>query len=360
MTNSKPAVPFGGRGAPAALTSAVLVAAVVATACVRSEISVPAKGSNPVPVATFSLVGYDPDTGDLGVAVQSKFFAVGAVVPWARAGVGAVATQALANTTYGPSGLDMLTGGSSAAEAVAALTAADAGRDQRQLGIVDAAGNAASFTGEACLAWAGGRTGKHYAAQGNILAGPGVVDAMAETFEATDGDLADRLVAALAAGQAAGGDARGRQSATLLVVRARGGYARLNDRYVDLRVDDHPAPIAELRRLLGMRRAQLETGLARRLLEDGEHDAARAAATRATLLSPADSSGWLLLAAAELERGAIDAAISAGREAVIRDPWLKQSMLAGTAVASGGGRIIERLLEHESFARFWATIPARR
>lgn len=311
------------------------------------------------PVATFSIVGFDPETGDLGVAVQSKFFAVGAVVPWARAGVGAVATQSFANTSYGPDGLALLATGSSPQEAVEALIAADEDRQRRQVGVVDAAGRSASFTGDACLAWAGGRTGEHYAAQGNLLAGPGVVDAMAETFEATSGDLAERLMAALAAGQAAGGDARGRQSAALLVVREGGGYAQLNDRYIDLRVDDHPTPIAELRRLLGMRRAGIERTRAARLLRDGDLDAARTAATRATLLDPAGSRGWLLLAAIELRAGESTAAVAAGREALTRDPWLKQSMIDGTAATFGSQRTLELLLEHEEFARFWATIPVR-
>jgi uncharacterized Ntn-hydrolase superfamily protein len=191
--------------------------------------------------------------------VQSKFLAVGAVVPWARAGAGAVATQSYANLLYGPQGLDLMASGLSADKAMHHLVAADAGRSQRQVGMVDAQGRAAAFTGEACHAWAGHITGAGYACQGNILA-PGTVEAMAACFEAVRtgsvhsgaGELADWLVAALAAGQEAGGDSRGRQSAAVLVVREAGGYGGNNDRYLDLRVDDHPEPIAELQRLLGI------------------------------------------------------------------------------------------------------------
>jgi uncharacterized Ntn-hydrolase superfamily protein len=207
-------------------------------------------------VATFSIVGHDPRNGDLGVAVQSKFLAVGAVVPWARAGVGAVATQAWANTSYGPAAFDRLAQGQEPQAVIDALVANDEGRAQRQVGIVDAQGRAATFTGSECFAWAGGRTGPHFAAQGNILVSQETVDAMAETFleqqMGGEGELSDHLVAALAAGQAAGGDSRGMQSAALLVVRAAGGYAGYNDRYIDLRVDDHPYPIAELRRILDL------------------------------------------------------------------------------------------------------------
>jgi uncharacterized Ntn-hydrolase superfamily protein len=205
-------------------------------------------------VATFSVVAFDPATGDLGVAVQSKFFGVGSVVPFARAGVGAVATQAFANTTYGPEGLDLLAKGLAPEEVCAALTGKDEGRDRRQVGIVDGRGSAAAFTGTKTMAWAGHRTGKHYAVQGNILAGEEVVRAMAEAFEASTEPLPERLVSVLAAGQAAGGDRRGMQSAALLVVRAGGGYAGFDDRWVDLRVEDHEKPIEELARLLGLHR----------------------------------------------------------------------------------------------------------
>jgi uncharacterized Ntn-hydrolase superfamily protein len=206
----------------------------------------------PNAVATFSIVALDPDTGALGVAVQSKFLAVGSIVPWARAGVGAVATQAMANFNYGPRGLDLMSQGRSAQETVEAMISADEEREHRQLGVVDAEGRAATFTGSECFEWAGGVTGEHYAAQGNILVGRQTVEAMAKTFEGTSGDLTGRLLAALDAGQQAGGDSRGRQSSALLVVREGGGYGGDNDRVMDLRVDDHPEPIRELIRLRGL------------------------------------------------------------------------------------------------------------
>ena len=200
-------------------------------------------------VSTYSIVACDLAAGQWGVAVQSKFLAVGSVVPWAEPGAGAVATQSYANPRYGPDGLALLRQGRSAQETVDELTAADDGRAQRQVGVVDAKGGAATFTGAECHDWAGGRTGDGYAAQGNILVSAETVDALAETFEATSGPLAERLLASLAAGQAAGGDRRGQQSAALLVVERDGGYAMLSDTLVDLRVDDHERPIEELQRL---------------------------------------------------------------------------------------------------------------
>ena len=202
------------------------------------------------PVATFSIVGYDTETGALGIAVQSKFFAVGAVVPWAEAGVGAIATQSWANTAYGPNGLKLLKSGLSAEQTLERLVAGDPGRATRQVGIVDAKGNVANYTGDECNEWAGAASGKHYTAQGNILAGEGVVKAMGKAFEETEGELADKLMAALFAGQEAGGDIRGQQSAALLVVQENSGYGGFNGRYIDLRVDDAEKPIEELQRLL--------------------------------------------------------------------------------------------------------------
>ena len=205
---------------------------------------------NDLPVTTFSLVACDPKTGDLGVAVASKFLAVGAVVPWARGGVGAVAAQAWANTSYGPKGLDLLATGRTPKEALDALIQEDAQAEQRQAGIVDAMGRSATWTGNSCHSWAGGVAGQNFAAQGNILVGEATITAMAETFQHATGSLWRRMVAALAAGQAAGGDSRGQQSAALLVVREHGGYGGFNDRMIDLRVDDAPQPIVELSRLL--------------------------------------------------------------------------------------------------------------
>lgn len=202
--------------------------------------------------STFSIVAYDPHAGEWGVAVQSKFLAVGAVVPWARAGVGAIATQAHANLSFGPEGLVLLGGGLGAQRAMDRLLSADPAREHRQVGMVDAQGEPATFTGNECYDWAGGLTGAGYAVQGNILVSGATVEAMARSYESSSGELADRLVAALAAGQAAGGDRRGQQSAAVLVVRAGGGYGGTTDRYLDLRVDDDPAPIERLKALVDL------------------------------------------------------------------------------------------------------------
>ena len=201
-------------------------------------------------VATYSIAACDLSAGQWGVATQSKFLAVGSVVPWAKPHVGAIATQAYANPRYGPDGLALLAEGLSAAETVERLTSADDDRDHRQLGIVDAAGRGVTYTGSSCMEWAGGIAGEGFAAQGNILVSEATVAALADTFAATAGQpLAERLIACLAAAQAAGGDRRGQQSAALLVVEQGGGYAALSDEVVDLRVDDHPAPVDELGRL---------------------------------------------------------------------------------------------------------------
>jgi uncharacterized Ntn-hydrolase superfamily protein len=210
-------------------------------------------------VATYSIVGCDLEAKQWGVAVQSKFLAVGSVVPWAEPGVGAVATQAYANPSYGPNGLALLREGLSASEVVDRLTSEDEGRDERQLGVVDAQGGSASFTGPGCNDWAGGRTGPGYAAQGNILVGEDTVAALAKTFEEnTRLSLVQRLLECLAAAQAAGGDRRGQQSASVLVVQRNGGYAGLSDILVDLRVDDHERPIQELRRIYGLHQRLFE------------------------------------------------------------------------------------------------------
>jgi uncharacterized Ntn-hydrolase superfamily protein len=206
-------------------------------------------------IATYSIAACDLDAGQWGVATQSKFLAVGSVVPWAEPRVGAIATQAYANPRYGSEGLGLLREGLSAEEVVQRLTAADEGRDQRQVGVVDREGRSASFTGAECLDWAGGRTGPCYAAQGNILVSAATVDAIAETFESSTGTLAERLLDCLDAAQAAGGDRRGQQSAALLVVEQDGGYAKLSDTIVELRVEDHELPLTELRRLYRLHEA---------------------------------------------------------------------------------------------------------
>jgi uncharacterized Ntn-hydrolase superfamily protein len=206
-------------------------------------------------VATYSIAACDLEASQWGVATQSKFLAVGSVVPWARPRLGAIATQAYANPRYGPEGFALLEQGLSPEEVVERLVAADEGRDHRQLGIVDGQGRAATYTGAECYEWAGGRTGECYAAQGNILVSAATVDAIAETFEASRGPLAERMLACLDAAQAAGGDRRGQQSAAILVVERDRGYARLSDELIDIRVDDHPRPLEELRRIYDLHQA---------------------------------------------------------------------------------------------------------
>lgn len=206
-------------------------------------------------MATFSIVAVDPATGEIGVAVQSKIVGVGSVVPFAKAGVGAVATQAYANVGYGPLGLMALEAGMTPEDVLELLTRDDPLREMRQVGVISADGTSANFTGRECLSWAGGITGVNFAVQGNILTGREVVESMAAAFETSEGVLAVRLIAALHAGQEAGGDSRGRQSAALLVVREGWGYGGLNDRFRDIRVDEHETPILELERVYWKHRA---------------------------------------------------------------------------------------------------------
>jgi len=204
---------------------------------------------------TYSIVARDPSTGEWGVAVQSKFVAIGALTPWAKAGVGAIATQAWINTRYGSQGLDLLEQGHSPSEVIVRLTQADQGHAHRQIGIIGVSGEPATYTGEACPDWAGSLIGSHYACQGNFLVGEQTIQAMAQVFEERGGPLYERLMAALWAGQAAGGEKRGQQSAALLVVRAHAGFRGFNDRVIDVRVDDHPTPLEELERILRVRLA---------------------------------------------------------------------------------------------------------
>ncbi len=248
-----------------------------------------AKVKHPQNISTFSIVGYDPATGELGVAVQSKFFAVGTVVPWAKADVGAVATQASGNTTYGPRGLAMLEAGMNPQQVMDSLTRSDDRRARRQAGIIDAKGDAVTYTGDSCLAWAGGKTGKYYSCQGNILTGKEVVDSMAAAFENSKGELAERLLAAMEAGQRQGGDSRGMQSMALLVVKNEGGYSGYSDRYIDLRVDDAKNPFKEMRRLFGIQQGMKHLQLAGRYYRDNKMDEAIKEAERAVQANPGNA-----------------------------------------------------------------------
>lgn len=242
-------------------TGITLVLSLVALALLPPDVPVP--GDGPF-VATFSIAAVDLENGDVGVAVQSKFPNVRPVVPWMEVGVGAIATQSFVNVSYGPRGLALMRNGATAEEALRILVQTDSAREVRQAGIVDARGNAASWTGKECFDWAGGRAGKNfggkgvlvtgmgYAAQGNILVDRETVEAMARTFESTRGSLADKLLAALLAGGKAGGDKRGEQSAALVVKRKGAGYDGTTDDFIDISVYDHPAPLAELERLYNL------------------------------------------------------------------------------------------------------------
>ena len=235
-----------------ALRSPLAVALLVATpATAHPRVEPP----RPRPVATYSIVARDPGTGELGVAVQSHWFSVGSTVSWAEAGVGAVATQSFVDPSYGPLGLSLMKAGRAAPDALAALLAGDSNRDVRQVGMVDAQGHAATHTGALCIPAAGGQAGKEYVVQANLMEKATVWPAMARAFEAGKGDLADRLLAALEAAEAEGGDIRGRQSAALLVVKSRASGRPWADRVFDLRVDDHADPLGELRRLVRLQRA---------------------------------------------------------------------------------------------------------
>ena len=275
---------------------------------------------------TFSIVGFDAASGDIGVAVQSKYFAVGAVVPWARAAVGAVATQAAGRAAYGPEILKLLAEGLEPAAAIERALAEDEQRETRQLGVVDATGRAAAFTGSECNDWAGHATGSGYAAQGNILAGEAVVTEMARAFETTGGALAERLTAALEAAQAAGGDRRGQQSAALVVERPGGIFGSREgiDRIVDLRVDDHEEPIRELRRLLDIHtrwRLVMDTY---ELYERREWGAAIAAAQNGLARYPGDPLLLYNLACYESLDGRREAALGHLESALAADPTMRE------------------------------------
>jgi len=272
------------------------------------------------PVATYSIVARDPATGELGVAVQSHWFSVGSVVSWAEAGVGAVATQSFVDPGYGPLGLSLMRAGRSAPDSLKALLAGDPQRDVRQVGMVDAQGRAATHTGSLCIPAAGGQTGQEYVVQANLMQKPSVWPAMARTFEAAKGDLAERMLAALDAAEAEGGDIRGRQSAALVVVKARASGRPWADRVFDLRVEDHPQPLGELRRLVRLQRAYNHmtagddcTALADWVCAEREYGAARA-------LEPGHAEMAFWYAVALATAGKLDAARPLFAQSFADDP----------------------------------------
>jgi len=273
-------------------------------------------------VATFSIVGHDPATGELGVAVASRFFTVGNVVPWAKAGVGAVATQAYANTSFGWRGLELLEKGLTPDEVKQVLIRGDDDPGRRQFGVVSADGKSATYTGDGCTAWAGGRAGPHYAVQGNILAGEAVVADMEKAFLNTEGTLADRLYAALLAGEAAGGDSRGKQSAALLVVKEGTGYGGYTDRAIDIRVDDHAEPFEELGRILKIGQMNYAWNEAWTLFTQSKYSEALPPMERAAVLAPDYGEVFYDLACIRLATGDKEGALSALKRAIELNPNL--------------------------------------
>jgi uncharacterized Ntn-hydrolase superfamily protein len=275
-------------------------------------------------IATFSIVARDSATGELGVAVASRFFAVGAVVPWAKAGVGAVATQSFANTTFGWRGLELLEQGAAPEEVVEILIRNDDDPERRQIGMVSADGKSATYSGTECLSWAGGRNGPNYAIQGNILAGETVVTSMEEAFLETDGTLAERLYAALLAGEGEGGDARGKQSAALLVVKENAGYGGYTDQAIDIRVDDHSEPFKELGRLLNLAQVNYAWNEAWTLFTQGKYAEALPPMERTARLAPENAEVLYDLAVIQLAAGKKELAIRALEKAVKLNPKLKK------------------------------------
>ena len=301
------------------------------TACVLLMFASPLFGDDhpvlkPPTVSTFSIVAIDPANGDIGVAVASRYFSVGSVVPWALAGVGAVATQANVNVGYGPKGIDLLREGLSAKQVLDRLLSEDTfeGKDGRQVAIVDAHGNLATYTGPNAPHWAGDRQGKTWSAQGNILVGPQVPESMGKAFDSAQGELAEKLYAALKAGDDAGGDARGHQSASMLVVRKQGGRNFNNDRYIYINVDDDPKPLSELRRLLDLNLAYLYEDAGDRLLAAGKKAEALSAGRKAVVYAPKQADGHTSLGFLEYINGNKKAALKEFQAAMKLDPDFKK------------------------------------
>ncbi len=288
-------------------------------------------------VATFSIVARDPATGELAVAVQSRAFRAAAIVSYAKAGVGAVATQASANQSYGPEGLALLEQGLSPEEVVRQLTEADPGRDRRQLAVIDAGGRVKAYTGSGTSDWAGHIEGENYSVQGNILVGEAVVREMARAFEAAEGVLAERLMAALDAGQAAGGDARGKQSGGILIVKPIGDSGRTTDRWVDVRVDDHPTPFIEIRRLMNMSVSRNQSGLASDFAEDERWAEAILAQRKAVALAPESDRYLFQLSELYARAGSAPSALATLTLAIDRNPDWKERATTSDAFAGMRG-----------------------
>ena len=308
-------------------------------------------------VNTFSIVAYDPVNGDWGVAVASRYFSVGAVVPWAEAGVGAVATQANVNVGYGPRGIELLRQGVPAKQVIERLLAEDtfAGKDGRQVAVVDRNGQIAAYTGPNAPSWAGDRQGKTWSAQGNILVGPRVVEAMGRAFEATGEELAEKLFAALKAGDDAGGDSRGKQSASMIVARKGGGRNTNNDRYLYINVDDNPQPIPELRRLLDINLGLLYQEKVGRLLGSGRPRDARDAAAKAARYMPS-AQAHMTLGVTDYTLGDKTAALADFRKALEMDPNLRRQFQAQpdppvAGVPGGRGERMRAILEDKEFLK---------
>jgi len=277
------------------------------------------------PVATFSIVGCDTTVGEVGIAVASKFFTVGNVVPWAKAGVGAIATQSFANTSFGWRGLELLEKGLTPEEVKTVLLRDDDNPTRRQFGIVSVIGQSVSYTGENCIPWAGGRNGFNYAIQGNILAGEAVASAMENAFLGTKGNLAERLYAALVAGEKNGGDSRGKQSAALLVVKEGAGYGGYTDRAIDIRVDDHAQPFKELGRILKIAQMNYAWNESWTLFTKGRAGEALPFQEKAVKLAPKDGAVWYDLAVIRLAAGKPESALVALEKAIALNPKLKDA-----------------------------------
>ena len=296
-------------------------------------------------IATFSIVARDPITEELGVAVQSRAFRAAAIVSYAKSGVGAIATQASANQSYGPRGLELLEQGLSPDEVVTRLTNADEGRDRRQLAVIDAQGRVSAYTGSRTSDWAGHIEGNNYSVQGNILVSEQVVQAMAQAFETTEGELAERLMAALDAGQAAGGDARGKQSGGILVVKPIGDSGRTTDRWIDVRVDDHPTPFLEIRRLMNMSVSRNKTRLATQLASEGRFPDAIAAQRKAIAMRPGNDQYLYGLARLHARAGNTANAIEVLSQAIVmNERWQEQARSESDFESISSDRRFRRLI----------------